>query len=55
MLVRAQLPQDSWVTSYLFSFGTEVTVLEPVEMQQQLASYAEAIWRHHQNNIAQEK
>ena len=55
MLVRAQLPQDSWVTSYLFSFGTEVTVLEPVEMRQQLAAYAEAIWRHHQKNIAEQK
>ena len=54
MLVRAQLPQDSWVTGYLFSFGTEVTVLEPIEMQHQLAVYAEAIWRHHQNNIPKE-
>ena len=53
MLVRAQLPQDSWVTSYLFSFGTEVTVLEPVEIQQQLAAYAESIWRHHQKNCKQ--
>ena len=53
MLVRVQLPQDNWVIGYLLSFGTEVTVLEPVEMRQQLAAYAESIWRHHQKNRTQ--
>ncbi len=52
MLVQVQMPQDSWVINYLFSFGTEVSVLEPKEMQSQVAAYAEAIWRHHQKNIA---
>jgi len=53
MLVHVQLPFDSWVISYLLSFGTEVSVLEPASLQRQIASYAEAIWRHHQKNTAE--
>lgn len=53
MLVCAQFPQDNWVIGYLLSFGTEVSVLEPAEIRQQLSAYAESIWRHHQKNRTQ--
>jgi len=55
LLVCVQLPQDSWVVSYLFSFGTGVTVLEPASMQSRLAKTSRAIWQHHEKNIAREK
>lgn len=50
LLVKVQLPQDGWVVSYLLSFGTEVSVLEPPELRTQLAAHAEAIGRHHEKN-----
>ena len=48
LLVTAYFPQDGWVVGYLHSFGTDVTILEPVEMRRFVASYAKAIWEHHQ-------
>lgn len=51
LLVCVQLPQDSWVVSYLLSFGTGVTVLEPASMQNRLAKTSRAIWQHHEKNI----
>lgn len=47
MLVEAHFPMDSWVVGYLFSFGTDIEVLEPLELRQQLAEYAEKIAAHH--------
>ena len=51
LLVTAYFPQDGWVVGYLHSFGTDVTILEPVEMRQFVASYAKAIWEHHQKEF----
>ena len=51
MVVTAYFPQDGWVVGYLHSFGTDVTILEPVEMRQFVASYAKAIWEHHQKEL----
>lgn len=47
MLVKVQFPMDSWVVGYLFSFGTDVEVLEPPQLRRQLAEYAEKIAAHH--------
>jgi predicted DNA-binding transcriptional regulator YafY len=47
LLVSANFPQDAWVVSYLFSFGTDVTILDPAEVREQTAEYAQAIWEHH--------
>ena len=47
LLVTAFFPQDGWVIGYLHSFGTEVEILEPIEMRKLVASYAKAIWEHH--------
>ena len=45
--VSVQMPQDSWVVSYLLSFGTELTILEPERLREQLATRAKAIWQQH--------
>ncbi|MEL7624986.1 MAG: YafY family protein [Clostridiales bacterium] len=46
-LVEADFPMDSWVISYLFSFGADLEVLEPGGLGQSLAEYAEKIAAHH--------
>lgn len=45
--VDVAMPQDVWVTSYLLSFGTELTVLAPDSLREQIASYAKAIYEQH--------
>jgi predicted DNA-binding transcriptional regulator YafY len=47
LLVAVQMPQDSWVAGYLYSFGTELTILETESIRKQLAAHAKAIWEHH--------
>ncbi len=47
LLVEVHFPMDSWVVGYLFSFGTDVEVLEPPQLRRKLAEYAEKIWLHH--------
>ncbi|WP_102049492.1 helix-turn-helix transcriptional regulator [Pygmaiobacter massiliensis] len=47
LLVEAHFPMDSWVVGYLFSFGTDVEILEPPELRRELAEYAEKIAVHH--------
>ncbi|MEN6636898.1 MAG: WYL domain-containing protein, partial [Clostridiaceae bacterium] len=45
--VDVAMPQDSWVVSYLLSFGTELTILAPESMRHMIADYAKAIWQQH--------
>ncbi len=47
LLAEAEFPMDGWVLGYLFSFGSDVEVLEPLELRSQLAVYAEKIAAHH--------
>ncbi len=47
ILVTVDLPLDSWVVSYLFSFGDGVTVLEPTHLRGALAAYAKSIYEHY--------
>ncbi|WP_241426870.1 helix-turn-helix transcriptional regulator [Dysosmobacter acutus] len=47
LLVDVSYPLDGWVVSYLFSFGTDVDLLEPAWLRDQLADYAEKIAAHH--------
>lgn len=49
LLVTASFPIDSWVVSYLFSFGTEIEVLEPFKLKAQLYEYAKKIAEHHKS------
>jgi predicted DNA-binding transcriptional regulator YafY len=45
--VEAAFPMDSWAVGYLLSFGTDVEVLSPAALRQELADCAEKIYRHH--------
>lgn len=47
LLLAVQMPQDAWVESYLLSFGTELTVLEPESLRNRIAAHAKAIWQQH--------
>jgi len=47
LLISVQMPQGNWVVSYLLSFGTELTILEPESLRAQLAMHAKAIWEQH--------
>lgn len=47
MIVEAYFPMDSWVVGYIFSFGTDVEVLHPPELRDQLSKYAEKIANHY--------
>ena len=46
-LVDATYPMDQWVMGYLFSFGTELEIISPVQLREQLGIYAEKIAEHH--------
>ena len=48
LLVCVSMARDHWVESYLLSFGTELTILEPADLRKQLADYAKAIWAQHE-------
>lgn len=45
--VNTMFPMDSWVASYLFSYGTDVEILEPSHLREEVAAYAEKISNHH--------
>lgn len=45
--VEVSFPIDSWVVSYLFSFGTDVEILAPSALRGEVAAYAEKISAHH--------
>ncbi len=45
--VEVSFPIDSWVVSYLFSFGTDVEILSPDDLRGTIAAYAEKIAAHH--------
>ncbi|HRX58821.1 MAG TPA: YafY family protein [Eubacteriales bacterium] len=47
LTVEARLPVDSWGIGYLYSFGTDVDVLEPAALRAGLADYAKRIYAHH--------
>ena len=47
MRVTVKFPMDSWVAGYLLSFGTDVEIVEPIELRAQIAAYAKKIYEHH--------
>lgn len=47
LLVDVDFPLDNWVVGYLFSFGTDVEILEPVGLKAQISDYAQKIEAHH--------
>lgn len=46
-LVEVDFPMDGWVVGYLLSFGTQLEIVEPAELREQLAQYAQTIADHH--------
>lgn len=49
--VEITYPLDSWVYGYLFSFGEEVTVLEPADVAVQLGKMAENIAEKYKSTL----
>ena len=47
ILVSCDLPDDDWIYSYLFSYGTSVNVLSPESLKQNLTEFAKNIYEHH--------
>lgn len=47
--LNAQLPIDSWVCGFILPLGTEVEILEPENLQEEIARLAEAIMQRHKN------
>lgn len=47
MVVRSQMPEDSWLIGYLLSFGASVEVMEPIHLRKVLVDEAEKIRAHH--------
>jgi predicted DNA-binding transcriptional regulator YafY len=43
MRVRVSMPEDTWILSFLLSFGEHLTVLEPKRIRKQLANTAHAL------------
>ncbi len=44
LIVRAEMPVDTWLTGYLLSFGAQVEILEPKYLKDVLAAQAQAIY-----------
>lgn len=44
LIVRAEMPVDSWLTGYLLSFGAQVEIIEPTYLKERLAAQAQAIY-----------
>ncbi len=44
LIVSSEMPEDSWLTGYLLSFGTQVTVLEPSGLRKILSEEAKKIY-----------
>jgi len=44
LMVSSEMPEDSWLTGYLLSFGTQVTVIEPAYLQKILSDEAKKIY-----------
>ncbi|WP_320129821.1 YafY family protein [uncultured Sphaerochaeta sp.] len=45
-LVTAKFPNGMWVINYLFSYGTELEILEPEYLRLELAEYAKKLYMH---------
>lgn len=49
LLVTVWMPVDEWLTRYLLTFGTEIEVLEPVELRPMLAELGKAIYEKYRD------
>ena len=44
LIVRTEMPVDSWLTGYLLSFGAQVEIIEPKYLKSVLAAQAQEIY-----------
>ena len=44
LIVTVWMPVDEWLTNYLLTFGTQLEVIEPLELQPMLAELGKAIY-----------
>ncbi len=47
LCVSVIFPLDDWAYSYLLSFGTNIEIVEPIDLREQLTDYAKRIYEHH--------
>ncbi len=45
LIVRAEMPADTWLIGYLLSFGAQVEIIEPKHLKGILAAQAQAIYK----------
>ena len=44
LIVSAKMPEDSWLTGFLLSFGTQVDILSPAYLKEVVAEQAKQIY-----------
>lgn len=44
LIVSADMPQDAWLVGYIFSFGTQVEIIEPAHLRKEVAQKAKEIY-----------
>lgn len=44
LIITTEMPEDNWLIGYLLSFGTQVTVIEPIYLKKILADEAKKIY-----------
>lgn len=44
LIVSADMPQDAWLVGYIFSFGTQVEIIEPAHLRKAVAQKAKEIY-----------
>lgn len=49
LIVSADMPQDSWLVSYIFSFGTQIEIVEPVSLRKAVAEQAKKIYEKYKS------
>ena len=45
LIVRAEMPVDTWLIGYLLSFGAQVEIMEPKYLKSIIAEQAQAIYK----------
>ena len=49
LIVTVWMPVDEWLTNYLLTFGTQLEVIEPLELRPMLAELGEAIYEKYRD------
>ena len=49
LIVTVWMPVDEWLTNYLLTFGTQLEVIEPLELRPMLAELGKAIYEKYRD------